>query len=147
MPLANYTTEVPVARTLGEITQMLCMAGAQSITTEFDPQIPGLPAAISFRMQLPQCVMSFRLPGDWRAALKVMTQSRDIEPRYKNNAQAQRVAWRVVRDWLRAQLALISIGAASLDQVMLPYALLPDGETLYERLTLRGGWKQLQLSN
>ena len=47
--------------------------------------------------------------------------------------QSERVAWRVIKDWLDAQLSLIYVGQAELEQVMLPYAT--DGKTtLYEKL-------------
>jgi hypothetical protein len=46
--------------------------------------------------------------------------------------QAARVAWRVLKDWVEAQLAITEASMATLEQVMLPY-LRVDGEvTLYE---------------
>ena len=46
--------------------------------------------------------------------------------------RAERVAWRVIKDWLEAQLALIDAQMATLDQVMLPYLVIDaTGKTLY----------------
>jgi hypothetical protein len=138
MPLANYTTKVPVAQTLTEIQHMLVKHGAQAFMIEYAGTEP---SACCFRITRGQIAISFRLPCDWRAALKVLEAEHAISysaPRPDKEARAQRVAWRVCRDWLRAQLALVEIGAAKLEQVMLPYALTANGQTLYDRLEARG---------
>ena len=44
------------------------------------------------------------------------------------------MAWRIVKAWLGAQLALIRAGLASLDQIFLPFAQDVSGATLYERI-------------
>jgi len=50
----------------------------------------------------------------------------------RRKEQAARVAWRVVKDWLEAQLAMIEAGMVDLEQVFLAYAQNPAGETIYE---------------
>ena len=55
----------------------------------------------------------------------------NIPPRYADRAQAERVAWRVLKDWLEAQLALIEAGVADMAEVMLPYLHVAPGVTLY----------------
>lgn len=44
----------------------------------------------------------------------------------------ERVAWRIVKDWVEAQMALIESGLAELPEVFLPYAVKPDGRTVYD---------------
>ena len=133
MPIANYTTTVPVSRTLAEVQAMLVSGGAQSVMIDF---VDGLPAAMSFLMVRGPLRLTFRLPCDWRAAQQVLLSDKRTRS-YATDEHAQRVAWRVLRDWLRAQLALIEIGAAAFEQVMLPYIVTPTGETLYARLSER----------
>ncbi|MEM9825207.1 MAG: hypothetical protein AAF958_01400 [Planctomycetota bacterium] len=48
------------------------------------------------------------------------------------------MSWRVVRDWLRAQLTLIEAGAATVEEVMLPWALAGDGTTTVGHQLLNG---------
>jgi hypothetical protein len=56
-----------------------------------------------------------------------------IPPRYKTAAQAERVAWRIVKDWLEAQLAIIRTEMVTLDQVMLAYMQVNEnGDTVYD---------------
>jgi S-adenosylmethionine synthetase len=74
----------------------------------------------------------FELPVRVAGVLRAMQQDHAI-PRSKcTQVQASRVAWRVARDWLRAQLALIDAGLAGLDEVMMPYMLADGGHTTWE---------------
>ncbi len=134
--ISRWTTEISLAKSVAEITQMLTDAQAMAILTEL---AQGKPTAISFRIRTSWGVMSFRLPAETDAVHQILSK-RDrtgrhaIAPRYRTREQAKRTAWRVVRDWLEAQLALIECGLARLEQVFLPYAQNDRGETVYERL-------------
>lgn len=62
----------------------------------------------------------------------------DIEPD-QTVAEIQRIlvragasSVRIVKDWVRAQLALIESGQATLPQLFLPHAVRADGRTLFE---------------
>lgn len=46
--------------------------------------------------------------------------------------QAERVAWRNVRDWVLAQMALVESCDAAVDEVFLPYMTDNSGKTLYQ---------------
>ena len=56
-----------------------------------------------------------------------------VARRYTELDHAERVAWRVLKDWLEAQLALIEAGVADMTQVMLPYMQGDDGLTVWQR--------------
>jgi hypothetical protein len=58
-------------------------------------------------------------------------------PRYRTPEHAERVAWRIVKDWLEAQLAIVATEMVTFDQVMLAYVRTSDGTTLYD--LYRGG--------
>ena len=49
-----------------------------------------------------------------------------------DRAQAERTAWRNVRDWVLAQIALVESCDAEMDEVFLPYLMDEDGNTLYQ---------------
>ena len=70
-------------------------------------------------------VRSVLLKGKPRAA-KASSKAYSVE-------QAERVAWRVARSWLEAQLAMIQIGLAKIDQIMLPYMHVGDQQTVYDK--------------
>ncbi len=135
MPIiANATTSVDVMKTLGEITGLLVTAGAQAIMTEYENNMP---ASVSFRLLRPgdPQPLHFRLPADWRGVQSILKKASPRSQSAWNNEQSQRVAWRIIRDWTRAQIALTQAGCAKLEQVMLPYLFDPTtNETLYQRL-------------
>jgi len=45
------------------------------------------------------------------------------------------VAWRNIRDWVMAQLALYETEIVEMPQVFLPFATDAKGQTLYEKMT------------
>ena len=51
---------------------------------------------------------------------------------YSSREHATKVAWRVVKDWLEANLALIAAQMATIDEVMLPYLHVGDDKTLWQ---------------
>ena len=57
--------------------------------------------------------------------------SRKARGTYTTREHAERVAWRVVKDWLEAQLGMVAAELASLDEVMLPYRQV-EGRSLYQ---------------
>lgn len=131
--LLNYTTQIDVHKTLGEIQGMLAAARARSITIEYDQ---GEPSAVSFVAETPMGPLPFRLPMNRDAILKVLTRQRDAgrirSARFVTREQAARVGWRIIKDWLSAQLALIQTSMVTLDEVFLPYVVHESGKTLYE---------------
>lgn len=134
MPIANYSTTVSVDRTLMEIQRMLTRAGAVSVRVDYTGVDP---IALAFLLPVGETEVAFRLPikpDGVAAALQ-----RDSVPASKRTPEhVRRVAWRTVRDWLRAQLALIEAEQATLAEAMLPYAVTPSGRTLYQELEYRG---------
>lgn len=127
MAILNYTTTVPVLRTAGEITTRLAKHGARQVTTRYDN---AQPAAIGFSIDTEFGLRGFDLPANPDGVYKALTRDREVPPRYKTRQQADRVAWRILKDWVEAQLALIEAGLATLDTVMLPYMITNSGRTL-----------------
>jgi len=133
MPLIKYTTEIDPDRTAMEITKMLSKAGANAILTEYDPNKNYL-TAISFRILLNNQPIEFRLPCDWKPVLTILERDRNVPRRYVTEGQAVRVAWRIVHQWVEAQLAIIETKMVKTEQVFLPYAIMRDNKTLYEHV-------------
>lgn len=130
MALLNYTTSIAVTKTIGEVQGLLVQAGARSIGTTYDKI--GRSTGISFAVQTGYGVRSFSLPVNARRVEAVLSRQK-VAPKFKTPEQAERVAWRIVKDWLEAQLAIIETDMVTLDQVMLPYMQEDaSGRTIYE---------------
>lgn len=136
MPLLNYTTRIPTNKTVGEIQKLLAKAGANAILSEYDNN--GEVTAVSFKMSVRNNEIGFRLPVEPDKVLLVLKTQRGVEPRYKTVEHAKRVAWRIVKDWVEAQLAIIETQMVEAEQVFLPYAITSNGETLYETILSNG---------
>ena len=133
--ILNYSTKVAAERTIGEITKLLAQAKAQAILTELEE---GRVSAISFRIVTEFGFLTFRLSARIEAVYRVLVQSREIPAKLRAHDQAARVARRIVKDWLEAQLAMVRAGLVDLEQVFLPYAQDAHGNTLYERMRSQG---------
>jgi hypothetical protein len=129
MPILNYTTSISAEKTIGEIQKLLQKAGAQAIMTEFDE---GIVSSISFRMMTPHGLIAFRLPCNTQGVFKALKQ--EAQPRYQTKEQASRVAWRIVKDWVEVQIAMLDAEQADTVELFLPFAQDNAGVTVYERL-------------
>lgn len=131
MPLLNYTSEIDADKTAMQIARCLSRHGAQAVLTEYDPK-EGTVSAISFRIPLGEQMMSFRLPCDWRPVYKVIHKGKRPDPRYESSRQEQavRTAWKIVYDWVQAQMALVETQMAKTEEVFLPYMVMRNGQTL-----------------
>lgn len=131
MALKNYTTKVPANRSVQEIQEMLIKAGASGVLMEYEKGT-GRIAGLSFQISFDGKKMGFKLPLEWREAQKVLDQ--EGNRRAMDDDYAYRVAWRILRDWVDVQCALIAIKQVQLQQVFLPYAIHRNGKTVYENM-------------
>lgn len=135
MAVLNYTTTIAVEKTIGEIQKLLAEAGAARIAVDY---FDGRPNGVTFALTTPHGTRLFTLPVNIDA-MHALLHKEDSAGRLRSGSkaartsreQAERVAWRVVKDWLAAQLTLVQTQMASLDQVMLPYLHVGEGRTLY----------------
>lgn len=139
-PLLNYTTSVPVDRTITEIQRQLVKHGARQVLMDWgaDGRVKGL----SFIVPVPSGhALPFRLPVDAEATQKVLEAQwgagKIKTRRYTEPEHAYKVAWRCVKDWVEAQLALLETGMVRLEQIFLPYLVMQDNKTVYELMTER----------
>jgi hypothetical protein len=133
MPLLNYTTKIDADKTAQEIARCLSMHGAQAVLTEYDEK-DGYVTAISFKITMDGKPLGFRLPCDWKPVLEILKNDPKVPQHMVDRVQAVRVAWRIVKDWVEAQMALVETRMVTTDQVFLPYAVTKSGKTLYEQI-------------
>lgn len=132
--LLNYTTTIDSEQTIGEIQKALSKYGVSAMMTEYDGQQV---SAVSFQLNIDGKKMAFKMPCNWRAVRAVFDEQgiRTVKHRDKNlDNQAIRTAWRVIKVWVEAQLALVEINMVTVPQVFLPYAITKDGRTLSEKM-------------
>lgn len=129
MPILKYTTKIDAAKTVGEIQQVLVRHGAKKIVSDYDDD--GNPSNITFTLALPDQLVFYSLPANWRGVLRAMEKQK--APRsLLTKEQAIRVAWRIVKDWVEAQMAIVESELAGMAEVFLPYTVMKSGNTLYQ---------------
>lgn len=143
MGLLNYTTKIDADKTVAEISRCLSAHGASAVMTEFDGETV---TALSFKIKFQDQEMAFRLPCDWRPVYEILIKGKRKPPSYytgsrglahwesEHRLQAVRTAWRIVKDWVEAQMALVETRMVTTAQVFLPYAVMKDGRTLTEHV-------------
>ena len=127
MAIKNYASDIPIDRIFAELQQTLGTHGAKHISFEYgdDGKVQGL----AFTIKVNDRFIPIKLPArveKAQAVLKkqwedgVISHKRGKENTY-GNEQAYRVAWRNILDWVLAQMALLEIGMAKMEEVFLPY--------------------------
>lgn len=126
MPIMNYTTKVDVFATLGEIQGQLVKHGAKKIMQDYDND--GHITALSFLIDTPNGPRGVKLPANVDAVWNVLAKQKVKCDR----DQAERVAWRIVKDWVAAQMAILESEMVQMDEIFLPYMLNDKGQTLFQ---------------
>jgi len=128
MPIANYSTTVTAMKSLGEIQGMLVSHGAKAIMTNFTNC--GEPESLAFIVTTQFGDVPYKLPANVERVQAVLNRQR-IRKEIPRD-MAVRVAWRIVKDWVRAQMAILETEMVSIEQIFLPYMTNNSGETLYQ---------------
>lgn len=125
MAIKNYTTKIDAYTSIGEIQGALARHGATKVMIDYDN---GKPVAITFALPGARGLRGFTLPAAVDGTLRVFQRQRIKADR----EQAEKTAWRNVRDWVLAQVALVESCDVQMDEVFLPYPSDRYGTTLYQ---------------
>lgn len=137
MPILNYTTSIDPHRTVGEIQRLLATKGATGILTEY---AGGEPSSLAFQISSGGQQLRYRLPCRAKAVHAILLReyrAGKVERRFTSEQHAMKVAWRIVKDWIEAQLALVESGLADTAEVFMPYQLVEGDQTMYEVMQQR----------
>jgi len=140
-PIANYRTTVTASKSIGEIQGILVTHGAKHILIDYEGEEP---VGLAFVVATPYGGDTpFRLPANIDKVEAVLNKQRVRTG--VSRELAARVAWRIIKDWLRAQMAILETEMVTIDMVFLPYMQVgKGGKILYEvmldhRFQLPGG--------
>lgn len=134
MAILNYTTTIDAFKTVSEIEYILVKHKAKSVMKNYEGEsISGL----SFLVDTGAVQVPIRLPVKVDECLEVLKREKKNSPKSNIKAtreQAERVAWRILKDWVEAQMALLDIEMVRLEEIFLPYIEMRNGQTIYEQL-------------
>lgn len=133
MFLKNYTSGVPVAKTIARIEQLLAESGASNVSKDFQN---GEIVSLRFAVALNGKTVTFRMPADsssiFEAMWKEVSRPRR-ETRDRILDQSRRTAWKLLQDSLEVECTRLKLQQVEFMQVFLPYVW--DGkQTFYQAL-------------
>ncbi len=134
MSLKNYTSGG--RNTFDKIQQILSEHGANKVMFDYKD---GRVIAITFSLEIEGKPMGFRLPALVENVTEILYGGEDRWGRPKKvtdtqREQAYKTAWANIRDWIDAQLALVSTRQVKIQHVFLPYLIMKGGRTLAETI-------------
>ena len=137
MPIKNYTTTIKASKTIGEIQEILASRGARQIMIDYQD---GRANRVCFTIDTPIGLPAVVLPVQPDRVLAVLKRD-GVKADY---TRAENVAWRIAKDWLVDQLAILDTEMVTIDQVLLPYFVDRSGRSVYElygsgQLMIAGG--------
>lgn len=139
MNLKNYTSTVPVERSVAQIERRLVAHGAHDILKLYeDKKLTG----IAFITTIEGQKIPFRIPARVENVRKSMVSSLK-RPRKgsvdRASDQAERTAWKLLADWVDIQVSLLELNQAKFMEVFLPYMYDHNKKrTLFERMESDG---------
>ncbi len=135
--IKNYTSSVPVERTISLIEQELIKIGVSHIEKSYEN---GTPKGIIFSIMIPQKI-SFRIPANIESAFEIIKTIPEYKSKSKDwlKSQANRTAWRIVYNWVEIQVAMVQLKQADAMQVFLPYVYDNNlQQTFYDKISGNG---------
>ncbi|KKN40932.1 hypothetical protein LCGC14_0728150 [marine sediment metagenome] len=150
--IKNYTTSISVEKTISELEKMLAKHDVTKIMKEYSGE--GVPSTLVFAVKTAKGEIPIKLPCNVESILQVFkdqVKEGKLPRKYADQTglnwateQAGRVAWRIIKDWLDAQLTLFEIGMVKMEEIFLPYIYDPVQEMTVFQLMETG---QLNIGN
>lgn len=129
MPILNYTTHKDASTSISEIQKILVKHGCRKISVDYD--VNGLASNLTFTGIFNNQAVFYSLPCNFDKVHKVLLkQTKDR--RYNTKEQAIRTGWRILKDWIEAQMAIVETEMVDISEVFLPYMVTRGGERLYD---------------
>lgn len=132
MNLKNYTSGIPASQTIAFIEAYLADAGVTNVMKDY---IKGQPIALTFAIEEDGQRFAIRLPANVQQVQDVLYHDYMVNRKRGNKTkedfldQATRTAWKIQRDWVEVQMALVKLKQAKVLQVFLGYVW--DGKRSY----------------
>jgi len=131
MAILNYTTTIDAFKTVSEIEKILAKNGAKSILKEYDGEII---SSMSFIINVDGNDIPVKLPVKIEECYKILCDEKKKGTKNikATREQAEKVSWRILKDWVECQMALLDINMVKFEEIFLPYIIYENKKTVYE---------------
>jgi len=126
------STKIPAERSMGEIRRLLADVGAERLATlqDFETNKSGI--QFFWKGQPVEIII------DIKAIEEKLATNKSIRLEQRGPEGAERVAYRLILNWLSNNFELVRWGVFDTMEVFLPYMVLPTGQTVREVLVQLG---------
>jgi hypothetical protein len=142
--IRNYTSSVAADKSILEIERILIEMGARNIAKQYDGF--GKVDALSFSIPNGEGVIPFQLPVKRQALIDLFIGSIKRPTQTQKEmakAQADRTAWKNMKEWVHLQATMIKLGQVEFQEVFMPYIFsMERGKTAYQ-IMQEGGYQKL----
>jgi hypothetical protein len=132
--IKNYTSSVSAEKSILDIERILIGMGARNIAKQYDGF--GKVDAISFSIPREDGVVPFKLPAKREPIKKLFMKQYRRPSRTQEEqcaAQADRTAWKNVKEWVELQATMIKLEQVEFMEVFMPYIYsMEKGMTVFE---------------
>ena len=143
--LKNYTSTVPASASIAYIERKLVQNGATQILKQYGPK--GRLSDIRFCIKIDGQDVLLKLPAQVENCENVLMQNLPQRARpetiKKVPKQAERTAWKILSDWLDAQVAMIELAQVEVLEIFLPYVYNPQTQQTVFQMAKASGYKAL----
>ncbi len=145
--LKNYTSEMPVEKSIKKIHRLLNESGAKDVHFTYTDM---LCKSVKFMMPIKETTLVFSIDAKPDAVFKVMLSKYKNPSRVnkvKLKEQALRTCWKLIADWVEIQLSLVEIEQAEFTEAFFSNIYdMNTHQTFYQRVK-DGGFMLLEMSN
>ena len=136
--LKNYTTSIPAEKSIAEIEQLLLDFGADNFMKKVDREKRQF-TEICFTFEIHNRQVPFKLPAnieklrDYLYKEYIGKTTRPRKSKEDFDKDAYNIAWRIIKDWVHAQLSIIKTEMVEAEEVFLPYVMIDDKQTFSQK--------------
>lgn len=145
--LKNYTTTVPAEKSISEIEHLLLEFGAENFMKKADKEKRQF-TGIMFTFEINDKQLPFKLPANVEKVCDYLYKdylkrtSRPRKSREDFEKDAYNIAWRLIKDWVHAQLSIITTEMVQPEEVFMPY-LMVDGDITLSQKFIAGDMNKM----
>jgi hypothetical protein len=141
MAILNYTTSVDPWKTVHELQQILVKHKVSHFSIRNEGSFP---VALAFTIDFNGRPLNYVLPCNFQGVLECLKRDKKVPKNLKNSDQALRVGWRIMKDWVAAQLALVDANLVTIHEVFFKDLVInAQGQTMSQYMLHGDGMKLL----
>lgn len=131
----NYTTTMSPEKTAAECVLALGRYGASQVTLFFG--VRRTPTGMTFVIETEQGQRAYKIGVDVARTTRALSGAPGVPRKNSGRDQAERTAWKTLRDWLDFNLRMIETGLMEAEEVLLPYSVNEQGRSMWEVMAER----------